>query len=76
MPQGFGPDGRRHVRPEVIARSAEILTKLDVVIGTDVLARLILDQSEKGSAPEGRLLKAYRANGENRITQFLGTFAA
>ena len=32
-----GADGQRHVRPEVIARSAEILTKLDVVIGPEIV---------------------------------------
>jgi NAD(P)-dependent dehydrogenase (short-subunit alcohol dehydrogenase family) len=71
-----GADGQRHVRPEVIARSAEILTKLDVVIGPEVVARLMLDQFEKGKAPEGGLLRAYSANGENRITQLMDAFAA
>ncbi len=71
-----GADGQRHVRPEVIARSVEILTKLDVVIGPEVVARLLLDQLEKGKAPEGGLLKAYSANGENRVTQLMSAFAA
>jgi NAD(P)-dependent dehydrogenase (short-subunit alcohol dehydrogenase family) len=71
-----GADGQRHVRPEAIARAAEILTKLDVVIGPEVVARLMLDQFEKGKAPEGGLLKAYSANGENRVTQLMGAFAA
>ncbi len=71
-----GADGQRHVRPEVIARSAEILTKLDVVIGPEVVARLMLDQLEKGKAPEDGLLKAYSANGENRVMQLMSAFAA
>ena len=71
-----GPDGQRHVRPEAIARSAEILTKLDVVIGPEVVARLMLDQFEKGKAPESGLLKAYSSKGENRVTQIMGAFAA
>jgi NAD(P)-dependent dehydrogenase (short-subunit alcohol dehydrogenase family) len=70
-----GADGQRHVRAEAIARSAEILTKLDVVIGPEVVARLMLDQFEKGKAPEGGLLRAYSANGENRVTQLMGAFA-
>jgi NAD(P)-dependent dehydrogenase (short-subunit alcohol dehydrogenase family) len=70
-----GPDGQRHVRPEVIARSAEVLTKLDVVIGPEVVARIMLDQLEKGKAPDGGLLKAYSANGEDRVTQVMGAFA-
>ncbi|HET6450470.1 MAG TPA: SDR family oxidoreductase [Spirochaetia bacterium] len=71
-----GPDGLRHVRPEAIARSAEVLTKLDVVIGPDVVARLLLDQLEKGTIPDGGLLRAYSAHGENRITELMGAFAA
>jgi NAD(P)-dependent dehydrogenase (short-subunit alcohol dehydrogenase family) len=70
-----GADGQRHVRPEAIARSAEMLTKLDVVIGPEVVARLMLDQFEKGKAPKGGLLKAYSANGENQVTQLMGAFA-
>ncbi|HVP19389.1 MAG TPA: SDR family NAD(P)-dependent oxidoreductase [Spirochaetia bacterium] len=70
-----GADGQRHVRSEVIARSVEILRKLDVVIGPEVVARIMLDQFEKGKAPEGGLLKAYSANGEDRITQLMGAFA-
>lgn len=70
-----GADGVRHVRPEAIARSAEILTKLDVVIGPEVVARLALDQFEKCKAPEGGLLRAYSSGGENRVTQLLGAFA-
>ncbi len=69
-----GADGERHVRPEAIARSAELLTKLDVVIGPEVVAKLMLDQFESGKAPEGGLLRAYSANRENRITELLGSF--
>jgi 3alpha(or 20beta)-hydroxysteroid dehydrogenase len=58
-----------------IARSAEVLTKLDVVIGPEVVARLTLDQFEQGKAPSGGLLRAYSAKGDNRITQLLGAFA-
>lgn len=71
-----GADGQRHARPEAIARAAEVLTKLDVVIGPEVVARLMLDQFEKGRAPEGGLLRAYSANGENRVTQLMSAFAA
>ena len=70
-----GEDGQRRVRAEVIARSIEVLTKLDVVIGPEVVARLMLDQLEKGKAPEDGLLKAYSANGENRVTQLMSAFA-
>jgi NAD(P)-dependent dehydrogenase (short-subunit alcohol dehydrogenase family) len=70
-----GADGLRHVRPEAIAKAAEVLGKLDVVIGPEVVARIMLDQLEKGKAPEGGLLRAYSANGENRVTQLLSAFA-
>jgi NAD(P)-dependent dehydrogenase (short-subunit alcohol dehydrogenase family) len=70
-----GDDGQRHVRPEAIARSVEILTKLDVVIGPEVVARHMLDQLEKGKAPDGGLLRAYSANGRNFITQLMDAFA-
>lgn len=69
-----GADGERHVRPEAIARSAELLTKLDVVIGPETVAKLMLDQFEAGKAPEGGLLRAYSVNRENRITELLGSF--
>jgi hypothetical protein len=36
----------------------------------------MLDQLEKGTAPEDRLLKAYSSNGENRVTQLMSAFAA
>jgi len=71
-----GADGQRHVRPEAIERSAEVLARLDVVIGPDVVARLMLDQLESSAVPEGGLLRAYSANGENRITELMGAFAA
>jgi NAD(P)-dependent dehydrogenase (short-subunit alcohol dehydrogenase family) len=70
-----GDDGRRHVRQEVIARSIEVLTKLDVVIGPDVVARIMLDQFEKGTVPQDGLLKAYSSNGENRVTELMSAFA-
>jgi len=70
-----GPDGQRHIRPDVIARAADVLTKLDVVIGPEVVARLMLNQFEKGKAPADGLLKAYSANGENRVTQLMSAFA-
>jgi 3alpha(or 20beta)-hydroxysteroid dehydrogenase len=70
-----GADGQRHARPEVIARAAEMLTKLDVVIGPEVVARLMLDQLEKGEVPEDGLLRAYSSNGENRVTQLMSAFA-
>jgi NAD(P)-dependent dehydrogenase (short-subunit alcohol dehydrogenase family) len=68
-------DGQRRVRPEAIARSAEVLRKLDVVIGPEVVARLMLDQLEKGTTPEGGLLRAYSANGKNWITQLTEAFS-
>ncbi len=71
-----GDDGQRHVRPEAIARSVDVLTKLDVVIGPQVVARLMLDQLEKGTAPEGGLMRAYSSNGENRITELMGAFGS
>ncbi len=70
-----GEDGQRHVRPEVIERSVEVLRKLDVVIGPEIVARIMLDQFEKGKAPDGGLLKAYSANGEDRVTQLMSAFA-
>jgi len=69
-----GADGQRHVRKEAISRSAEVLTKLDVVIGPEVVARLMLDQLEKGKVPERGLLKAYSANGEDRVAELLSAF--
>jgi len=71
-----GEDGQRRVRPEVIARSADVLRKLDVVIGPEVVARIMLDQFEKAKAPESGLLKAYSVNGEDRVTQLMSAFAA
>lgn len=70
-----GADGQRHVRPEVIVRAAEVLTKLDVVIGPEVVARIMLDQLEKGKAPDDGLLKAYSSGGEDRVIQLMGAFA-
>jgi len=70
-----GPNDERHVRPEVIARAAEILAKLDVVIGPEVVVRLMLDQFETGHAPQGGLLRAYSASGKNPILQLLSAFS-
>ena len=70
-----GDDGQRHVRPEAIARSAEVLRKLDVVIGPEVVARLMLDQLETGKAPVGGLLRAYSSSGKNWVTQLMDAFA-
>jgi len=70
-----GDDGKRHVRPEVIERSVEVLTKLDVIIGPDVVARIMLDQFEKAALPDAGLLKAYSARGENRVAQLMSAFA-
>jgi len=70
-----GEDGRRHVRPEVIARSVDVLKELDVIIGPEVVAKLMLGQFETGSVPEGALLKAYSEKGENRVTQLMSAFA-
>ncbi len=70
-----GPDGQRHVRPEVIERSVEVLRKLDVIIGPEVVARIMIDQFEKGKVPDGGLLKAYSSNGEDRVTELMSAFA-
>jgi NAD(P)-dependent dehydrogenase (short-subunit alcohol dehydrogenase family) len=70
-----GEDGLIHPRAELIARAAEVLTALDVVIGPDVVAGLMLDQVASGKAPEGGLLRAYSRNGQNRIRELLGSFA-
>ena len=70
-----GADGQIRARPELIARSAEVLTAMDVVIGPEVVAKLMLDQVATGEAPGGGLLRAYSRNGENRIRELLGSFA-
>ncbi len=70
-----GADGQIHPRAELIARAAEVLATLDVVIGPDVVAGLMLDQLATGEVPAGGLLRAYSRNGENRIRELLGSFA-
>jgi NAD(P)-dependent dehydrogenase (short-subunit alcohol dehydrogenase family) len=70
-----GADGQIHPRGELIARSAEMLTALDVVIGPAVVVGLMLDQLATGKVPEGALLRAYSRNGEDRIRELLRSFA-
>ncbi len=69
-----GADGQIRPRAELIARSAAQLTALDVVIGPEVVADLMIDQLATGTVPEGGLLRAYSRNGENRIRELLGSF--
>ncbi|MFH1045328.1 MAG: SDR family oxidoreductase [Pseudomonadota bacterium] len=69
-----GADGRIRPRSELIARSAEVLTALDVVIGPEVVADLMIDQLATGEVPEGGLLRAYSRNGEDRIRELLRSF--
>lgn len=69
-----GADGQIRPRPELIARAAEVLTTLDVVIGPEVVADLIIDQLATGQVPEGGLLRAYSRNGEDRICELLRAF--
>ncbi len=69
-----GADGPIRPRAELVARSAEVLAALDVVIGPDVVANLMLDQLATGEAPAGGLLRAYSRNGEDRIRELLGSF--
>lgn len=69
-----GADNQIRPRTELIARAAEVLTALDVVIGPEVVAGLMLDQLATGNVPEGGLLRAYSRNGQNRIVELLGAF--
>ncbi len=69
-----GADGVIRPRADLIARAAEKLNALDVVIGPEVVAALMLDQLATGNVPEGGLLRAYSRNGENRIQELLGSF--
>ncbi len=69
-----GDDDKIHPRADLIARAAEVLTSLDVVIGPDTVAQLMLDQIASGIVPPDGLLKAYSINGENRIQELLGSF--
>jgi NAD(P)-dependent dehydrogenase (short-subunit alcohol dehydrogenase family) len=68
-------NGRISPRAELIARAAEVLAALDVVIGPETVARQMLDQLASGEVPPGGILKAYSRNGEDRIRQLLGSFA-
>ena len=70
-----GADGQIRPRPELIARAAEFLTELDVVIGPEVVAGLMLDQLASGQVPENGLLRAYSRNGQDRIRELLRSFA-
>jgi NAD(P)-dependent dehydrogenase (short-subunit alcohol dehydrogenase family) len=70
-----GADGQIRPRGELIARAAEVLTALDVVIGPAVVVGLMLDQLASGKVPEGGLLRAYSRNGEDRIRELLNSFA-
>ena len=70
-----GADGQIRPRPELIARAADVLTELDVVIGPAVVAGLMLDQLASGQVPENGLLRAYSRNGQDRIRELLRSFA-
>jgi NAD(P)-dependent dehydrogenase (short-subunit alcohol dehydrogenase family) len=70
-----GSDGQIRPRPELIARAAEVLTALDVVIGPEVVAGLMIDQLATGEIPGGGLLRAYSRHGEDRIRELLRSFA-
>jgi 3-hydroxyacyl-CoA dehydrogenase / 3-hydroxy-2-methylbutyryl-CoA dehydrogenase len=70
-----GEDGKIHPRAQLINRAAEVLTELDVVIGPETVAKLMLDQIASGVIPPKGLLRAYSRNGENRIQELLGSFA-
>lgn len=67
-------EGHLHPRPELIARAAEVLAQLDVVLSPEEVARQMLDQFETGEAVEGGMMRVYSRNGENRITELLGAF--
>lgn len=69
-----GADGQIRPRPELIARSAEVLTALDIVIGPEVVADQMIGQLATGEVPEGSLLRAYSRNGEDRIRELLRAF--
>jgi NAD(P)-dependent dehydrogenase (short-subunit alcohol dehydrogenase family) len=68
-----GADGERHVRADVIAKAADTLRALDVVIGPETVARVVLDQVAAQRAPEGGLLRAYSQHGGNPILQILAS---
>jgi NAD(P)-dependent dehydrogenase (short-subunit alcohol dehydrogenase family) len=68
-------DGQIRPRGELIARAAEVLTALDVVIGPAVVVGLLLDQLASGEVPAGSLLRAYSRNGQDRIRELLRSFA-
>lgn len=69
-----GADGQIRPRSELIARAAEMLTALDVVIVPEVVAALVLDQLAAGQVPAGGLLRAYSRNGEDRIRELMRSF--
>jgi hypothetical protein len=76
------PDGKtdakgktlRVVNPAIIARVAEILNQVDVVITPDVVARAVLNQFESGAIPELGMLKVYSQGGADPILGLLSTF--
>ncbi|MBM4060293.1 MAG: SDR family oxidoreductase [Planctomycetes bacterium] len=70
-----GEDGKVRPRAELIARAADVLAHLDVVIGPEPVARAMLDQLASGAVPPGGLLKVYSRSGEDRIKELLGSLA-
>lgn len=60
--------------PAIVARAAEILTGLDVVITPDIVARAVLNQFESGTVPEQGMLKVYSRDGSDPILGLLGSF--
>jgi len=69
-----GEDGQIRPRAALIARAAELLKVLDVVIGPETVAAQMLDQLASGAVPPEGLLRAYSRNGENRIRELLESF--
>lgn len=58
----------------VVARTADVLRQLDVVITPDVVARAVLNQFESGAIPERGMLKVYSQGGADSIIGLLSTF--
>lgn len=64
----------KKVNPAIIARVAQILNQVDVVITPDVVARAVLNQFESGTIPELGMLKVYSQGGADPILGLLSTF--
>ena len=68
-------DGKIHPRAELIDRAANILSALDIVIGPETVAEMILDQIASGEVPADGLMRIYSRGGENRIRELLGSIS-